>query len=266
MWFILTMLVGTARAECPRASSNVAVSDGIRAAEGALASGEGEAFGDRIALLRLSIGCLEEPIQPDLAAGFHRLRGILAYTRGQTDDAAASFLAARRLQPDGGLPVYPASHDIQTVFAKLTPVEQGGHYERPDGEPVYVDGLENGPIDPAANHLLQIPVREGATLELLVLDAGQLPPWVEITEPGPGLPRDDRRLGRILRASGAGLLAIAGGLTVANGVTAGKFGNRDRSTTVAELEDLRGQANLFAGGAVGTGLAGVGLVVTGLVL
>jgi hypothetical protein len=95
-----------------------------------------------------------------------------------------------------------------------------------------------------------------------MLEAGQLPPWAERTTV--------RQLGGQLAApaqvSGAALLAISAGLTVANLLAARSFKDPDSGDDLLTLEAKRTRTNLLGGLAVGAGAMGGGLFVAGTVL
>lgn len=259
MWTFLA-LMAPAFAECPRTTDNVALSEGLDRALKALEAGEAEGFQDNVALARLSLECMAEPIRPKLAAGFHRLRGIVDYSAGDEGLAAAHFLAARRIEPDVGLPVYPREHDIQTTWRRIAPSESPSHLERPDGGTHYVDGVPDGPVDPRAIHILQVGSTTGSPLELLILQPGELPPWVEPPPEGLG------RLSKPFLAGGGALLAVSAGMLAVNLLTANQFHDTTRNTSLDQLGSLRKRANATGAVAVISGVAGAGLLATGVVI
>lgn len=258
MWFLIAI---AAAADCPQTTDNVSFEIEIREATRALEEGDGDAFQDRMALIRLSLECMREPLRPSLAARFHRLWGIVDYTRGDEASSASHFLAARRLEPTERLPVYPESHDIQKTFASLQPSDVPGRLRRPDGQPHYVDGLAEGPIDGRASHVLQLGNDTGI-LDLMLLEPGELPPWAGKVEEAPDAPRK----GRVLRLAGVGALGAAALALGGNVLLADRFGDASRDVDLDTLQKERSRTNLLGGLAVGLAVTGGGLVTAGMVV
>lgn len=257
---LLLTIIASAYGACPRVAPPEEAATQLEDAELALAKGDPDAFADGLALVQLTLACSDAPLTTASAARYHRMLGVRAYARGDGEVAAEHFLAARRLEPDAALPVYPPTHDIYVRYRQLEPQGEPDRFENPDDVRFFVDGIAYGMADPRGRHLLQFGP-EGEVLQARMLAPGELPPWIE--PPPPQSPRSPNRKLPWL-ASGAGALAVAGGLTAANLLSGQRFLDRTKSSTIEDIERLHTQTNVLGGLAIGFGAVGAGLVVTGV--
>lgn len=90
-------------------------------------------FLDAYSALRAELHCLGEPATPEVAAKWHRLRALAAFTRADDDAVLAAFRAAQAAQPGYVLPlaVAPEGHPLRGLYgraaasdpAELVPVD-----------------------------------------------------------------------------------------------------------------------------------------------
>lgn len=102
-----------------------------------------DGFRARMAQLQVVLGCLEEPVQPALAASLHRAAGLEAFGHRDLDLAERSFAAARFIEPDFVFPtaLVPENSPIYTYYraTKLGVVPRDPLPTPADGE-IFVDG------------------------------------------------------------------------------------------------------------------------------
>lgn len=71
----------------------------------------------------LILPCLGEPLNPEVAAHYHRMKGLAAVIGRNNDDAALSFTAARAADPNYAWPedLVPPGHIIRSTYGGADP-------------------------------------------------------------------------------------------------------------------------------------------------
>ncbi len=116
-----------------------------------------------------SLPCLAEPITPAMAAEFHRMMAMAAFTSGDESAVLEEFHAARRLDPGYTIPpdVAPAGHPLVLLYeasaGEVAPHRELESVIPPEGGRVIVDGTAEGLRVSGLSALLQV-YREDGTL------------------------------------------------------------------------------------------------------
>ena len=120
---LLLTPVAQAQAPCPAPASVAELSALLDQAESAYAGLDPEGFTDALDEATLVLPCVVGAVSPDTAARVHRLKGIALFVADRRDDAAKSFAAARRVDPDYVFPetLVPPEHDLRTLYVAVDP-------------------------------------------------------------------------------------------------------------------------------------------------
>jgi hypothetical protein len=116
-------LPGIAAAQCESAVDAAKLSETLHTAEYSYGKLDVEGFKSAVDDATEQLPCLNQALGPQLAARYHRLRGLHLYVIRDKDSAALSFAAARDVDPAYEFPenLIPAGHAGMTPF--LGPVE-----------------------------------------------------------------------------------------------------------------------------------------------
>jgi hypothetical protein len=204
------------------------------------------------------VPCLQAPIPVGVAADFHRLMALSAFTRGDEAQVLAEFHAARRLVPGYEVPedVAPPGHPLMDLYAASRDADEGELQAAvpPEGGHVVVDGVRGALRPQGSSSLVQAFEPEDAWLETRFVDAGDpTPAWGPLPEE---LAADRRRHTLFGSLTGASALTAAGLYTFAL-IARSDFDNPD--TPDRQLEPLRVRTNTLSVGAAATGAVAVGL-------
>ena len=134
---LLIPQLAAAEGPCPEATTPEALQGRIENAEEAYSSMEPEAFQTANDLAKISLGCLDEPLAPLLAARYHRMIGIGLFVEDRGSEAARSFAAARKAGPRFEFPesLVPEGHQIHTLYAEVDLSTDGRKPETAVAEP-----------------------------------------------------------------------------------------------------------------------------------
>lgn len=161
--------------------------------------------------------CVGDTVTPDVAAAFHRLMAIVAFTEQDRERVLAEFHAARRLNPGYQIPedVAPPGHPLIQLYdesmsagvGELLPVNP------PVNGWVTVDGIRGAPVPSGISTIVQAFESDQTLVATVWHRPGEeLPSW----GPDPALV-DTAGLGKVLSLGGAGASLIASGAMVFGG-------------------------------------------------
>ncbi len=213
------------------------------------------------------IPCLGEPVTTDVAAAFHRMMAMAAFTQGDEAGTLAEFHAARRLQPGYTIPeaVAPEGHPLVDLYERSVDAAEGSLDPTipPLGGWVTVDGVRGAPRPTGISTILQsFEADESIDRTLYLLPGASTPSF------GP-MPIDELRRKRRRYALGGSTAAAL----VASGVLYGlswnahfAFDDLDDPMDDNLLPAQRNTTNTLALASAGTGAVGLGLGVVTLVV
>jgi hypothetical protein len=264
-------LVSTASlAELPACSEATKV-DGFLAAarqgEEAFADMDMVGLSEARDLALQQIPCLDEPVNTETAAAFHRMMAMAAFTQGDEPGTLAEFHAARRLQPGYTIPedVAPEGHPMVDLYKRSVSAAEGRLDPTipPLGGWVTVDGVGGAPRPTGISTILQSFAADGTLEQTTYLLPGDPTPSF-----GP-MPLDQLRRKRRRTAlggsAGAALLASAA-LYGASWASYGKFMDTDNPLPDSDLPTQRNTTNTLFFTSVGAGAVGLGLGVATVVM
>jgi len=159
--------------------------------------------------------CVQEPVTPEVAAAFHRLMAIVAFTEQDLDAVLAEFHAARRLQPGYQIPeeVAPQGHPLIRLYEDSVSAAEGdlSPVNPPVGGWVSVDGVRGAPVPTGISTIVQAFESDQTLVETVwYLPGEELPSW----GPDPALASagTSQGLGRGLKLGATGASLLAGGV------------------------------------------------------
>jgi len=227
-----------------------------------------------------ALGCLQETILGADAAAFYRLEALHAFLARDEPRIAASFRAARTLQPDYRLSerLAPTNHPLRAHFDSATPVTDPVSTPLDAQAQLYVDGVRATSRPMERPSILQQIGSTGGVEHTVWLPPDSVTPEWALPRPEPevndaptalqepaALPEDKERRTVWPFFVGAGSAAAA---ATVSGAIALSTESRAKSpgTPEARLGTLQKRANNWGYAAQATGIAAVGLGVTGVVL
>ncbi len=161
--------------------------------------------------------CVSEPVTAEVAAAFHRLIAMVAFTEQDRDSALAEFHAARRLMPGYQIPedVAPPGHPLIQLYDESITAAQGDL--QPVNPPVNgwvtVDGVRGAPVPSGISTIVQAFESDQTLVETVWHRPGQaLPSW----GPDPAI-ATTAGVGRALSFGGAGASLVASGALAFSG-------------------------------------------------
>lgn len=274
MTYLMLALVSSASAaDCLSKSTVEQITAKFDAAEKAYADFEVDLFASSLDEVAIMLPCFDAPMTPELAARYHRMRGLRLFIERDSARAQQAFAAARAIDPAYEFPttLIPPTHSIRTQYSAIdvanpakspapTPVE--GHLsfdgtqtlDRPTDWPTIVQVYNGGselqatayvfPTDPLPAYKAIAPVVSKA---------------VAVRKPVSP---------KVIFAIGAGAAAVgAGVLYVMAESSEREFFAYDESYTTSDLEAMQANTNGLTYGAIGAGVlalaSGAGVVFVG---
>ncbi len=228
---LLALAVPTAQAaECAEAATPAQLRDTLKAAEAAWKKADEDGFLLKMEEAVLQLPCVAAPLEPALAARYHRDLGLWLFASQQRERAEDAFAAARRIDPQAPLPeaLVPAGHPVRKLFDGSKPDATTAPVPVPAAGQALFDGSP-GERPTATNTIFQIEADGATSITTYLLPDTALPSYEEYVPP----PQTGLQGWHL--AVGAGALAAAsGGLLFAARSTQDSFLN----DTPAKLEDL----------------------------
>lgn len=223
---------------CARLTSPAQFADLLQAAESSWAGADAPGFFSKMEETALLLPCLDAPLEPALAARYHRDMGLWLWATDQPDQARLAFAAARRLEPHTGLSaaLVPAAHPARESFEASEPDQTGNPVPPPASGRLLFDGSE-GPRPAGSNTIVQLEDAGMVSLTSYLHPDSALPPYEPHVAPAPAPVRAQARRWVFPAAAGAAALA-AGGTALA------AYGTR-RSFEAAPPDDLTGLEALY---------------------
>ncbi len=228
--------------------------------------------------------CVDQAVSADVAAAFHRLLAMVAFTEQDPSSALAEFHAARRLNPGYQIPedVAPVGHPLITLYEQSLTAAVGEllPVNPPVNGWVTVDGIRGAPVPSGISTILQAFESNQTLVETVWHRPGEpVPSW----GPDPAL-IEPTGLGRGLALGGAGASVLASGVLAYAGWrsncqfwytdagfvgegqgTCGFFEGRITEPLSADGSALEDQQRLTNGLLVGAGTAGALAIGLGVV-
>lgn len=286
---MILLLLQTAFASCEKTSDNEALTRGVDLAIEAFTAMEDDRFSSARKAVLAAVPCVSEPINPEVAAAVHRIRGLNAFLDDDSLTAQLYFAAARSIDPSYRFPesVAPEGHPLaQDYLALDTTADRTEALPELTSGSFFINGKrtrERSSSYPALFQLVDGQDRVVKTDFLaakadLPIDASLIvskaPAPAPVPSPNPTPPTKKKGGPNIPLLIGAGVLgAAAGGLVVGNRLSYGSYNSHydglDASASpqdIAKYDRLRGTTNVLAFSAIGTGVAAVGIGVTAFVV
>jgi hypothetical protein len=113
------------QAQCTTPSRAAELSDTLHDAEYAFGKLDVDKFNTAVEGVGNLLPCLGDGLGPELAANYHRLRGLQLFVRRDREGAVLSFVAAKALKPDFSFPdvIVPEGHTVREVYAEEVAAE-----------------------------------------------------------------------------------------------------------------------------------------------
>ncbi|MCB9675949.1 MAG: hypothetical protein H6737_12575 [Alphaproteobacteria bacterium] len=139
----MILLVASALADCSDSVSDDALDGLLVDALSAYEALQAERFVTLVTEIEASVPCLSTPLPRHLAAGVHRARGLKAFVGRDHDSAAASFAAARAIEPAYAFPtsLVPEDNPVLEDYTAIDPATRAARpTEPPESGTIRVDG------------------------------------------------------------------------------------------------------------------------------
>jgi hypothetical protein len=271
---------------CPELVLSFALRGAAERAETAFGATRVEDFQGAILEIDQALPCLMDPVDPELAAFIHRMKGLGAFIERDQDRARQAFASARSLQPDYAWPetLIPWGHPLLALYEAL-PIDDASYetVPMPAAGWVYMDGRPSEPRPREWPTILQVSDAEGAVqLSSYLWPSDALPAYGDkvpapIAAEVPAV--EARELPVTVAATSTTvhtgprpwLVATAGGAAVASGVLYALAARsheqyQDPATPFDDLDAARSRTNglvLASAGAAGLALGtGVGAFIS----
>ena len=199
------------------------------------------------------IPCLGERLPLAVAADFHRLMALAAFTSGDEQLVLAEFHAARRLVPGYQVPesVAPPGHPLLQLYDWSDDADEGRQDPTvgPPGGHVVVDGVRGAARPRGISNIVQVYDAGERLIETRYLAPGEeTPAW------GP-LPEELASARRRHRLFGGTAIAFAATAVTTYSVSLATAARFHAETDTAQLPLLRTRTNSLYWASVGTGAA-----------
>ncbi len=274
---IWLVFVASALASCDLATLRAS----IALAEDAFVELDTEGFARAATDAGYTLSCLEEPLTPLDAAGYHRMKALKAFVDGSPEDATLAFQAVYASQPGYTLPteMAPIGHPLRAAFDAALELAEPGAFllPRPAAGWVSVDGRRTRTAPDGRPWLFQLFGDDSQVESVAWIPAGDSWPQYDmtvrtptvtpqgppaaVTSPPPEQPRDP--IAAALRGSGIGLgvasLAAYGGAFAARNQYEGAIFKGDND----KIRNLHALTNGLTVGAIAGAGVSITLVVAG---
>jgi len=249
---LVLALPGLAQAACKKPVSAAELKTTLKAAEGAFARVDIDAFNEQMTRARQQVVCLSEEISPSLAAELHRMEGLAAFASSARDKAAAAFAAARRIEPDSKLStdVVPEGNPIHDFYTAKDPMCEEEQIPPAKGGKLRVNGEAQRRLPTELPAVVQVIDPRGGD------DITQYHwPGDELTYP-PGSVRTPLQNG--LLVGGAAVAAVGLGTLLVGQASTGTT-TEDFPADILDASRRRSTMSGAGAGIIGAGLVSVGV-------
>ncbi|MCB9677190.1 MAG: hypothetical protein H6737_18880 [Alphaproteobacteria bacterium] len=258
---MVVVAIGAALAACEEPTSSPDVERAAAAVFEAFDAMDAEGVQSARAGLEAAVPCLGGVLTPSGAARLHIARGMSEFASRNAPAARAHFAAARRIDPDVGLPGVvaegnPMWKDFRATDLDALPTETLG---APADGVLVLDGRPSNERAPALPVVLQIVDESGTARLSALVEAGATPPAYALRPPT----RERRSASTPLWVGAASSAALALGF---GGLSAWSYGDYDAADPGSWTDGKRTRTNAFAGAAYGTGAVAAGLGVAAVVV
>jgi len=244
---------------CPEVATLSDFEAAARAGEQAFANIDLPALTRAREIALATVPCLGDPVTPSIAADFHRMMAMAAFTAGDEQLVLAEFHAARRLDPGYRVPpeVAPNGHPLVVLYEAAALHDADSELESvipPLGGTVVIDGTVDGLRPRGLSAIVQVYAQDGLLTHTQYLLPGDPSPRFG---PVPVDRERNRKRHRDMLISTGGVALVAGGL-----LTRARIGeNRilDDSRPLTQPRQAQAANNAYYWGAVGVGTFAAGL-------
>jgi len=245
--------------ECPEVATLEDFEAAARAGEQAFADIDLPALTRARETALATIPCLGDPVTPTIAAEFHRMMAMAAFTAGDELLVLAEFHAARRLDPGYRVPaeVAPDGHPLVVLYEAAALHHDDSELDSvipPVGGTVVIDGTVDGLRPSGLSAIVQVYAADGLLTHTQYLLPGDPTPRFGPTPVD--RERDRKRHRDLLISTGAVGLAAGGLLTRAR---IGELRLLDESRELTQPKQAQAINNAYYWGAVGVGTVAAGL-------
>lgn len=251
--------------QCPEVATLEDFQAAARAGERAFAEIDLPALTRAREVALATIPCLGQPVTPAIAADFHRMMAMAAFTAGDEALVLAEFHAARRLDPGYHIPasVAPPGHPLVELYeaaSRHTDTDQVLESVIPPvGGTAVVDGTVSGLRPRGLSAIVQVYREDGLLTQTVYLLPGDPTPRYG---PVPVEVEQERRRRRALLAATGGTALIAGGLYTRAVVGEALFMDTSRTLSKPRKAQATNNAYFWSSLGVGTAALGLGVVTT----
>lgn len=251
IFLTLVYAASYALAACDVVATPADLAREVISAERAYEGGELDTFAKAITAANAVVPCLDGPLSPAIAAGFHRVAAFSAITRDDAPAAVAELRAVLAVEPQWQISeaIAPPGNPNREAFdaAKIAGLGGSSLAHPPGGVVLYVDGSPVGTLPTERPYLLQAIRSDGRVVGNQAMQVHQtVPTWAVAPRSRPVL---------AIAAGGFGLGAI--GLYGAALAMRAQFD--DPTTPFSELDSLESGTNAAVFTSVGLGAVAVGL-------
>ncbi len=251
---LLCSFAAMAQQDCPQLYSLVDLNRFQRNAEEAFRQVDLTKFREETEGMFQATPCLYTPLTRNLAASFHRLRGLRFFVDENQEMARLSFAAARSIENTEAFPddLLPPNHPVRDLWATVS-IQQPVNIQvaPPSRGTYYFDGLQGSARPKDWPTVVQQVSRTGRVLGTAILDPADQFPFGSTSN----------HAARIALFSGAGVSAVAS--VVFSSVALSLKNDLDTqaqkpTTTASDLTQIYNANHSYVGMAVSTGvLAGL---------
>jgi hypothetical protein len=192
--------------DCAVSSTSAELVETLQSAEAAWQSADEKGFLSKMEEAVIQLPCVNDPLEPALAARYHRDLGLWLWVSKQPERAQEAFGAAKRVDPGAGLPkeLAPKGHPVRKMFDASEPADAAAAVPPPVEGKVLFDGSE-GERPTQVNTVFQLEAEGLATLTSYLRPGTALPEYEVYVAPPETGPKGWHF------AVGAGALAAASG-------------------------------------------------------
>ncbi len=228
---LLLLSLSAQAQDCAVTSSAAQLAETLAAAETAWQGADEKTFLLKMEEALIELPCVNSPLEPSLAARYHRDLGLWLWVSKQPERAQEAFGAAKRVEPGVGLPkeMAPKGHPVRKMFEGSEASDATASIPRPAAGRVLFDGSE-GQRPTQVNTVFQLEAEGVAAITSYLRPDAELPAYEEYVAPP------------VLKgwhfAAGAGAMLAASGTTLLMARSTHQEFTTDPPVDGIELDDL----------------------------